>query len=71
MFSSVLSFKQEKLQDELIRNYGPTSFTGTINENFSNDKTSDKIYESLGTLKPQDFRIYNDFRSARIRFTIH
>ena len=56
MFSGVLSFKQEKLQDELIRNYGPTSFTGTINENFSNDKTNDKIYESLGTLKTSRFQ---------------
>ena len=48
LFSRVLAFKQEKLQEDLLRNYGPTSFTGTINENFSNDKTNDKINESLG-----------------------
>ncbi|CBY35434.1 unnamed protein product [Oikopleura dioica] len=61
----VLSFKQEKLQADLLRNYGPTSFTGTINENFSNDKTNDKIYESLDR-RGFDLRSIDDFEPREV-----
>ena len=49
--SSVISFKQDKLEKDLLKYYGPTSFDGTINDNFADEKpvATDKIYESLGS----------------------
>ncbi|CAG5077682.1 Oidioi.mRNA.OKI2018_I69.PAR.g8786.t1.cds [Oikopleura dioica] len=46
---AVISFKQYKLEKDLLKYYGPTTFDGTINDNFTDNQpiSTDKIYESL------------------------